>query len=176
LNPQTGEFITVSPDIAASCTCPELLRACLIYVDDYGGNLLSESSKALLEPLRSFARGAGRDVCAAPSMDIWAAAVLSFELMRTAGGEEGKEGVALFGSKMEVSSWSTQRLLVSLWNRNFNRSHIVQRFFYCSFLTNSSFAPATTTCVQSVSDLSYTTLMLRRKKLLVQRLLCRCTL
>lgn len=129
-NVQTGEFITVSPDIAASCTCPELLRACLIYVDDYGGNLLSDSSKAMLEPLRSFARGAGRDVCAAPSMDIWAAAVLTFELMRTPGGEEGKDGsVALFGSKMEVSSLSTtQRLHVSLCHRNFNSSHIIQHF------------------------------------------------
>ena len=85
----------MSPELAASCTCPELLRACLIYIDDYGGNLLCEDAKATLEPVRVFARGSGRDVCAAPSMDVWAVGVLVFELLRT-----GQE--ALFGSKREV--------------------------------------------------------------------------
>ena len=41
-----------------------------------------------------------RDVCAAASMDVWAAAVLAFELLRTPGEEAG--GQALFGSKEEV--------------------------------------------------------------------------
>ncbi len=41
-----------------------------------------------------------RDVCAAASMDVWAAAVLAFELLRTPG--EEAEGQALFGSKEEV--------------------------------------------------------------------------
>ncbi len=97
--PLTGEFITVSPEIAAASTCPELLHACLIYVDDYGGKTLSDSAKATLEPLRAFASSNGRHVCAMPYMDVWAAAVIVFELMRFPGGEGG---VALFGSKMQV--------------------------------------------------------------------------
>jgi hypothetical protein len=96
----TGEFVTISPDIAAASTCPELLRACIIYIIDFGGNLLSESAHLMLDPLKNFARdSSGRDVCASPSMDIWAAAVVAFELMRD---PEGLQGAALFGSKKEV--------------------------------------------------------------------------
>jgi hypothetical protein len=71
-------------------------------------------------------------------MDVWAAAVLSFELMRTPGGEEDKDGVALFGSKMEVSSLSIQRLHVSLCHRNFYRSYIVQLQLFNQLVIRSS--------------------------------------
>ena len=94
--------MTVSPELSASCTCPELLRACFIYIDDYGGSFLCDDAKATLVPVRKFARGSGRDVCAAPSMDVWAVAVLAFELLRT-------EQVALFGSKIEVRSFSNDK-------------------------------------------------------------------
>ncbi len=90
----------MSPDVAASCTCPELLRSCLIYINDFGGNLLSESAEVILGPLKAFVQGSrGRDVCASPSMDVWAAAVLAFELLRSPG---GMDGPALFASKHEV--------------------------------------------------------------------------
>jgi hypothetical protein len=76
------------------------LRACLIYIIDFGGNLLSESAHLMLDPLKAFARdSSGRDVCASPSMDIWAAAVVAFELLRD---PEGLQGAAMFGSKNEA--------------------------------------------------------------------------
>jgi hypothetical protein len=55
-----GEFITISPDIAASSSSPELLRACLIFIDDYGGKIMSDCLKTTLAPLRTFARGSNR--------------------------------------------------------------------------------------------------------------------
>jgi len=97
--PLPGEFITISPEIAACCTCPELLRACLLYINDYGGSLLSDDARAMLEPLRQWCRRGGGAVCAAASMDVWALAVVAFELLRGPGGEGG---LALFGGKMEV--------------------------------------------------------------------------
>ncbi len=54
----------------------------------------------MLGPLKTFAQtSCNRDVCASPSMDMWAVAVLAFELLRSPG---GKEGVALFANKQEV--------------------------------------------------------------------------
>jgi hypothetical protein len=135
---------------------------------DFGGGLLSDTAKATMESLKGLPHCNGREIRAAPSIDMWSAGVLAFELLRS----DGVEGAgSLFGSKFEVLHSMDVLFALRVFKVMFVALTLIVSFFPTLLC-----AAARGICVQPASKQSFTILLPPGKRLLPQLSCCLFTL